>query len=188
MCTSEEINEYKYMDKKYIVGLVFAVLLLGSASAVAVRVVLHGKSSVPVKGLTSSASGPAANPPATEVKKSQPAEDFVLPVEKAVTLVNMSDVPTSIKTLLGDTKDARAFSVEYANGSKGYRVEQDMQQSLTKLSGQWQTTFQTAGLSAHSKVSADQALYQTQSGEYTVVIVLSRLTDTTTGQTVSAVR
>lgn len=176
------------MDKKYIVGLVFAVVLLGSASAVAVRVVLHGRSSVPVKGLTSSASEPTpVDAPKTTPAASQPLADFVLPVEKSVTSASMADVPKAITSLLGDTKDARAYSVEYANGSKGYRIERDIAQSLTKVSTQWQSAIQTADISAKSKVSEDQALYQTQSGGYRIVVVLSRLTDAVTGQSVAAI-
>ncbi len=176
------------MDKKYIVGLVFAVVLLGSAGAVAVRVVLHGRSSVPVKGLTSSASGPTSNnEPKTTPAVEQPLGDFVLPVEKTVASVSLADVPKAITSLLGDTKDARAYSVEYANGSKGYRVERDIAQSLTQVSSRWQTAIQTADISARSKVSEDQALYQTQSGGYKILVTLSRLTTTATGQSVAAI-
>lgn len=177
------------MDKKYIVGLVFAVVLLGSASAVAVRVALHGRSSVPVKGLTSSASEPTTtNTPKTTPAVDQPLGDFVLPAEKTVTSVGVTSVPKVVISLLGDTKDARAYSVEYANGSKGYRVERDIAQSLTQVSSLWQTAIQTADISAQSKVSEDQILYQTQSGGYKIVVTLSRLTSATTGQSVTAVQ
>lgn len=179
------------MDKKYIVGLVFAVLLLGSASAVAVRVVLHGKDSVPVKGLTSSASEPATSEraPANTQKGTAPTqstEDFMVPVERVVAQVNLADVPKAIIDLVGETKDARAYSVEYANGSKGYRVERDIAQSLSEVSGLWESELST-NLLQQNKASADQVLYQTQAGEYKVVVVLSRLTDATTGQTISAI-
>lgn len=180
------------MDKKYIAGLVFAVLLFGSASAVAVRIVLHGKSSVPVKGLTSSASEPAVQPNAAPTQQPTPTavtvEDFVLPVEKSATSMSLADVPKAVTGLLGEVKDAHAFRVEYANGSKGYRVERDMAQSLATVSGQWQSIIQTANISARSKVSEDQALYQTQNGGYTILVTLSRLTDKTTGQSVSALQ
>ncbi len=176
------------MDKKYIVGLVFAVVLLGSAGAVAVRVVLHGRSSVPVKGLTSSASEPTkADAPKTTPAVEQSLGDFVLPVEKTVTSVSLTDVPKAVISLLGDTQDARAYSVEYANGSKGYRVERDIAQSLTQVSSRWQTAIQTADISARSKVSEDQALYQTQSGGYKILVTLSRLTSATTGQSVAVI-
>lgn len=181
------------MDKKYIAGLVFAVLLLGSAGAVAVRVVLHGKDSVPVKGLTSSASEPAKieqTPTGTqkEAASTQTTGEFVLPAERAVTSVSLVDVPKVVADLVGETKGVRAYSVEYANGSKGYRVERDIAQSLTKVSGLWETELRAANLLQRSKTSADQALYQMHSGEYKIVVVLSRLTDTTTGQTISAIR
>lgn len=178
------------MDKKYIAGLAFAVLLLGSAGAVAVRVVLHGKDSVPVKGLTSSASEPTTTEAnqRKETAVAQPAGDFVLPAERTVAVASVADVPKVIIDLVGETKDARAYSVEYANGSKGYRVERDIAQSLAKVSGVWESELRAANLLQRSKTSADQALYQTQSGEYKIMVVLSRLTDATTGQTVSAMR
>lgn len=179
------------MDKKYIFGLAFAVLLLGSASAVAVQVALHGRSSVPVKGLTTSAAEQTKSSTVSTLPEAQPAtfvQDFVVPVEKSSSVIGVLDVPTVLSGLVKDIKDAHAFRVEYSKGVLGYRLDQDTKLSLNDVMHVWDTTFKTAHIVPKKQVTADQVLYEARQGEFRIVVVLSRLTEATTGQSLVAMK
>lgn len=174
---------------KYILSIILGFVLVFAIGIGSIKLFKAKRSKAPEDGVISN--GSAIPGVSDEVKKrdleAKQAGDFDVPAEQGSSQIDFTTLPADIQLLLKTPENANVYSVVYIDGSKGYRIEQDSANGLQKLTVDWRTILQTHKYLVSGKSSTEQTFYSAKVGTWKVVVVLSKLTNTSTGQTIRVI-
>jgi hypothetical protein len=115
-------------------------------------------------------------------------QQFFVPAETGSAPGVFTELPEVLRTAFaGLASDVQVFDVEYTDGSKGFRIDQDVSQPMVKVYESWEKRLYAAKQLLSARNDSTQITISAMVGQYRLVFVLSRLTDTSTGQTIHVV-
>lgn len=126
--------------------------------------------------------------PQTEQTLDARLEKYRTPAEAGSTAVTFADLPMSLQSVFKEYRTTIAvYKVEYTTAESGFRLEQDVAKDFNTLTTKWKNELAASNQLVAIKTQNSELVYSAKVGDYKVVFTFSKLTSTTTGQTIRAV-
>ena len=116
------------------------------------------------------------------VQDVQPLKPLLIPAEKATGVGALEDLPEFVRSTIRPADGGiKVYSVEFVNGQRGFRVEQDTSLALNVLAGRWREIFAIQKLQVKNVTRADGIFLEVTTEAVTIQVRLLRLTNSSTG-------
>lgn len=172
---------------KYIMSAVCGFLAILAIGAGAI-VLLRAKRTVAPEIQQSTVQQTPANAEVAKQVQDLRKEQFSVPTEKKAEPSTLSVLPSVLQQVFSKPGgNLQVYAVEYVDGSQGFRIEQDVDEPLQAVYSAWQKQLLDAKQLVSAKSDSSETMMSAKVGAYKLVFVFSKLTETTTGQTIRAV-
>lgn len=178
---------------KYILSIVAGFILVFAIGISAIKIFKAKRSTAPeadVTAITNTQPGqPKALTPIQKQVQQLRTEQFGLPTEVGSADLVFADLPAVLQAVFKNyAASATVYGVTYAQGRIGFRLEQDVAMPMDKLTQQWQDQLIASKQFLSSKNDPTEIAYAAKIENYKVIFIFSKLTDSSTGQTIRVVQ